>query len=508
AQIVEYVEQFVQDSEVHELFGSRSIWSVKEYVDKLAKVPNLMSLVTNPFLLVLALRALPEIIDGVLDVEKVEVTRVRIYETFIRQWLDINQKRLQTLRLSRDESNILDEMIQEDFAELAITFLKNLATAIFKEQDGNPVVRYVPKDDKTTWKFEFFGDKPEVMFLRQASPLTRAGFLHRFIHRSFLEYFYGFVEQNIHQLRSMRVREYEQFVEGSYISCFAKANLLEQDSMSSPLLKIVEEFLNTDRKVFLLLGDSGSGKTTFNLHLERALWKGYEKEGRIPVFINLAAIHHPEQDMIAKYLLAHGFKEDQIEEMRLHREFDVICDGYDEGHFQNNLYNSNQFNLAGQWKVKMIISCRTTHLSQDFHNAAATDVFQEAVIVPFSTIQIKEYVGKFLLDKDTHRLFNGWEVWGVDEYMDKLQRVPNMLELAKNPSMLKLSLMVLPSLYRNTPDTSNVEESQPMFYDKFIDKWIEVRRGCMESALQASSKEQAAFEGLVNEGFEKAVINY
>ncbi|KAG0352475.1 hypothetical protein BGX24_007586, partial [Mortierella sp. AD032] len=232
--------------------------------------------------------------------------------------------------LTRAGSKTLDEMIQGDFAELAITFLKNLATAIFKEQDGNPVVRYIPKEDKTTWKFEFFGDKPEVVFLREASPLTRAGVLHRFIHRSFLEYFYDFVEQGIHQLRSRRVLEYEQFVEGSYISCFAKTNLLEQDGVSSPLLKIVKEFLNTDRQVFLLLGDSGSGKTTFNLHLERVLWKGYEREGRIPLFINMTATHRPEQDMIAQYLLVHGFEEDQIEEMRLHREFDVIFDGYDE----------------------------------------------------------------------------------------------------------------------------------------------------------------------------------
>ncbi|KAG0269262.1 hypothetical protein BGZ95_002141 [Linnemannia exigua] len=512
AQIVDYVEQFVQDSEVHEQFGDRSIWSVEEYVDKLDKVPKLMSLVTNPFLLVLALRALPDIVKGTLDVDKVEVTRVQIYETSIRQWLDINQKRLRDSRLTSDQWDILDSLIQRDFTEMAIIFLKNLATAIFEEQDGNPVVRYIPRDDDTTWKFKFFGDEQEVVFLRQASPLTRAGFLHRFIHRSFLEYFYDFVEQNVHQLRSMRVREYEQFVEDSYISCFAKTSLHDEDRESFSLLQRVEEFLNTDRQVFLLLGDSGSGKSTFNRHLERVLWKSYERNGRVPLFINLAAIEHPEEDMIAKYLLAHGFKEDQIEEMRLHREFDVICDGYDECDYQDNLYNSNKFNLAGQWRVKMIISCRSTCLDQDYrclfvpglssHNSAVANVFQEAVIVPFSTTQIKEYVGKFSLDKDTHKLFNGREVWGVDEYMDKLQRVPNMMELAKNPSLLKLSLMILPSLYQDIPDTYDVKA-------RFIDKWIEVSRGRMESALKgSSSKEKTAFEGLVNEGFAEAVIDY
>ncbi|KAF9126089.1 hypothetical protein BGW39_006873 [Mortierella sp. 14UC] len=519
AQIDAYVEQFVQDPEVHELFGSRSIWSAKEYMDKLTKVPKLMSLVKNPFLLVLALRALPEIVDGVLDIAQVEVTRVRIYETSIRQWLDINQRRLRSSRLSVEETKTLEELIEGDFTEIAIKFLKNLATAIFKLQDGNPVVRYVHVEDKGTWKAEFFGDGQDIVFLRQASPLTRAGVLHRFIHRSFLEYFYDFVEQNIHQLRSMRVREYEQFVKGSYIPCFAKSNLQQQDGVSFPLIERVKQFFEAGQQVFLLLGDSGSGKTTFNRHLEYELWAAYERGGTIPLFISLAAIHRPEQDMIAKHLLAHGFKEDQIEDMRLHREFYVICDGYDECRSQDNLYDSNQFNCSGQWRVQMVISCRSTFLAQNYrgqfepaspgHHVAVADLFQEAVIVPLSTSQIEDYVAQFTLDKDTHKLFDGWEVWGVNEYMDKLKSMAGMMELAKNPFLLKLSLMALPSLSRDIPDTTRVKTGRLMLYDRFIEQWIEVSRVRIESALQTySSEAQEEFALLLDVGFAKAVIGF
>ncbi|KAF9902631.1 hypothetical protein EC991_004727 [Linnemannia zychae] len=515
AQIGSYVEQFVQDSEVRELFGKRPVWSAREYIDKLAQVPKLMSLVKNPFLLVLALRALPDIVDGVPDISQVEVTRVKIYETSVVQWLDFNRRRLQRSRLSDKEKKTLDQLIEGDFAELAIKFLKDLATAIFKEQDGNPIVRYVHVKDEKTWKVNFFGNEPKVVILRMASPLTRAGVLHRFIHRSFLEYFYDFIEQNIHQLRSMRVREYEQFVKGSYIPCFAKHSFQQQDEEPLPLLQRVEKFLETDQQVFLLLGDPGSGKTTFNRHLEYQLWAVYVRGGRIPLFINLATIHHPEQDMIAKHLLTHGFKEDQIEDMRLYREFYVICTGYDASRFQDNLYSANQFNCARQWRVKMIISCTSTVLTQDYrgrfeppspgHHIVAADLFQEAIIVPLSTLQIKEYVAKFILDEGTPKLFDGLEVWGVDEYMDKLESMTRTMELAMTPFLLKLLLTTLPSLSREVPDPTRTV----IMYERFVSQWVEQNKRRVETTLSKFSPEaQREFESLVDNGFEEAALDF
>jgi predicted ATPase len=64
----------------------------------------------------------------------------------------------------------------------------------------------------------------------------------------------------------------------------------------------VKEFLGSDQKVFLLLGDPGAGKSTFSRALDHELWSAHKKDGDIPLHINLPAIDKPEHDMIAKQL--------------------------------------------------------------------------------------------------------------------------------------------------------------------------------------------------------------
>ncbi|KAG0310381.1 hypothetical protein BGZ97_012605 [Linnemannia gamsii] len=62
---------------------------------------------------------------------------------------------------------------------------------MFEKQNGKAVVQYIQLKDKTTWKVEFFGSDPKVRLLREASPLTRSGSHHQFLHRSMLEYFFS-----------------------------------------------------------------------------------------------------------------------------------------------------------------------------------------------------------------------------------------------------------------------------------------------------------------------------
>jgi type II secretory pathway predicted ATPase ExeA len=68
-----------------------------------------------------------------------------------------------------------------------------------------------------------------------------------------------------------------------YIPPQAKANIHAPDDSQFPLMEKLKEFLESNQKVFLLLGDSGSGKSTFNRELENELWMMYKKKtGRIP----------------------------------------------------------------------------------------------------------------------------------------------------------------------------------------------------------------------------------
>ncbi|KAF9119526.1 hypothetical protein BGW39_000239, partial [Mortierella sp. 14UC] len=183
AQIELYVEKYVP-------LEPRT-WVKKDYMDKLTAIPNLMDLVKNPFLLTLALEALPKVVEGKTDLSKLRVTRVELYDTFAKHWLSVNKRRLQDLKLKDEKLEALEDLLSDGFEQNGIEFQKKLAAAIFREQEGRPVVEYSQRRDKLTWKREFFSTEADVILLREASLLGRAGNQYRFIHRSILEYFFS-----------------------------------------------------------------------------------------------------------------------------------------------------------------------------------------------------------------------------------------------------------------------------------------------------------------------------
>ncbi|KAG9066466.1 hypothetical protein KI688_001692 [Linnemannia hyalina] len=148
-QIKTYVEKYTP-------FEPQS-WVAKDYMDRLETIPNLMDLVKNPFLLTLALEALPEVVEGSLDLSRFRVTRVQLYDIFVDHWLRVNKRRLHEQRLDKSERETLYELQEDGFEKYAIKFQRELAVEIFKRQGGRPVVDYVHKRDNTSWKAPFFG---------------------------------------------------------------------------------------------------------------------------------------------------------------------------------------------------------------------------------------------------------------------------------------------------------------------------------------------------------------
>ncbi|KAF9324979.1 hypothetical protein BGZ91_002640, partial [Linnemannia elongata] len=214
------------------------------------------------------------------------------------------------------------------------------------------------------------------------------------------------VEYDLHKLRLQRIEERRR---GVYIPPQAKPNLQAGSDTLFPLMEKVQKFLAGHRQVFLVLGNSGAGKSTFNLQLEYTLWRGYKYHGPIPLYINLPTIDDPAHDLIEKQLQYYNFSEPQIQEMKLYREFVLICDGYDESQLKINIFTTNNFNQTGQWKVKMVISCRTQYLGPDYRyrfqphstdryqqQSVAADLFEEAVVAAFTRAQIQQYVEEYV----------------------------------------------------------------------------------------------------------------
>jgi WD40 repeat protein len=310
------------------------------------------------------------------------------------------------------------------------------------------------------------------------------------------------VEPALQNLRTQRLSEYRQPV---YIASMAKPNLQSPDNTLFPLIDKVKDFLADDCQVMLILGDLGAGKSTFNRHLEYKLWQDYTTGDRIPLFINLPALERPEKDLVAEQLRIYGLLDDQIRELKLYRQFMLICDGYDESQLTSNLHTTNLLNRSGQWDAKLLITCRTQYLGPDYrgrfvpkafnqYHQNANNLFREAVIAPFSNDQIGDYVELYVpLEPRT---------WVKENYMDKLEKIPNLMDLARNPFLLTLCLEALPHVVQDRSNLSRLRVTRVQLYDAFVQHWLGVNKRRLQD-LKLSGDKFLAFEELLEDGFEQ-----
>ncbi|KAF9272300.1 hypothetical protein BGZ68_002536, partial [Mortierella alpina] len=315
-------------------------------------------------------------------------------------------------------------------------------------------------------------------------------------------------------LRRLRKRQLKDRTKAVYIPPRAKASRQAPDSDSFDLMENMAAFLKSDQQVFLVLGESGAGKSTFNRELECALWSSYcSNEDAIPLFIHLPTIDNPEKDLVAKHLRRSDFSEPQIRELKNTRRFTLICDGYDECQQIYNLYRSNKLNGDGQWQAKMVISCRSEHLGHDYKDqfqpsadagtlsGDGSNELQEAVIVPFSTEQIHDYIDRYVA--------NANPPWRAKSYLTALKRIPNMMDLIRNPFLLTLSLDVLPGFVDvdRIQELSNANITRVGLFDRFIEHWLE-RGKKRVGDRELSPKARAAFDTIVDEGFTANGIDF
>ncbi|KAG0041880.1 Bud site selection protein 6 [Gryganskiella cystojenkinii] len=327
------------------------------------------------------------------------------------------------------------------------------------------------------------------------------------------------VPSSEYKLHRMMAQRFEALQQQVYIPPHAKANLKALDDEYFPLMDKVLEFLASDRQVFLILGNSGSGKSTFIKHVSSVLMKDYDQGSPIPLFIYLPDIKNSSTGLISEQLQILGFTEDDIQELKRDRLFVIFCDSYDESQLSINLHTSNMLNHPGQWNAKMIISCRSTHARRDYldrfqpqsldrYGPPTPHLFQEAVIVPFSSSQIKDYVDQFVQHKVIDKLLSIPVIWSASEYMDKLTRIPNLLQLVTNPFLLKLALKSLPVVFKNDNcDPSTVTITRPKLFGMFIEDWLEVNRKRLIS-MELSKEARAKLDELIDGDFKTIAINF
>ncbi|KAG0366973.1 hypothetical protein BGX24_003463, partial [Mortierella sp. AD032] len=304
------------------------------------------------------------------------------------------------------------------------------------------------------------------------------------------------------------------------------------DPPSRPLVTIAQEFLDGSMQVLLIVGDPGLGKSYFVRQLKRKLWEEYgSSNNRIPLLINLQDYSKTSSDLLGQVLEFEGFNPQQIQRLKgTERQFVLICDGYDEAQATFNIYNTNNFNTAGQWRVKLIIACRSDKIGLDSECELQPDAepytfqklsfFQMAVIVPFTLGQIKEYVDKYVAHPPHHNLQSSEggqgaqqqlqpmsqdsqerqpvipsRPWSAKEYMDALKDTPNLMEL------------LLPLITPSTQDVPRSVISLDVLFKHIFVKLVEAGKQRLASK-DLHLHEDSVFGSLLDYGFEGACMEY
>src|SRR5579864_7877190 len=200
--------------------------------------------------------------------------------------------------------------------------------------------------------------------------------------------------------RYLHLKDEEPFDLTEAVSKFLR---FEKNEASSSSAAVSE----TDPKVLLLMGDAGSGKSLFCQDLVLQLWKDYQPGKPIPLFISLPTLNDPVHHAIDETLLAYGFTEEQIQQLKQQQQFIFILDGYDEIHQWKNLYVTNHLE---SWQAKTIITCRSQSLYKDpdwekyfmpFQGEKRQPwLLEQLYVSPFSNTQIESYLKQYQRQQD------------------------------------------------------------------------------------------------------------
>ncbi|GJJ74943.1 hypothetical protein EMPS_07301 [Entomortierella parvispora] len=322
------------------------------------------------------------------------------------------------------------------------------------------------------------------------------------------------VEEKLAEWRKMVVYRERSI----YVPPVAKANLQTSDDNGFLLMKKVNFFLQGEQKVFLLLGDAGAGKSTFFRHLEQQLWAKYTPGGAIPLFIDLPNIQSPETNLIQEHLSkTFGFSNETIQAMKESRDFLLICDGYDERKLNTNLYTSNRLRSPGHWGARLMLSCQTSYLGEEYEQwfksrpeLEGTDGLHQACLVPFGKEEIGDVVQQYVSERKRQQHRIEGTVWTVEMYQSTLLKNKSLIQLTKVPFHLFMALEALPRIVSGAENTSKIKVPLLTLYRSYMDQHFDdIKHRVHTGEISLSSEEMAAYmEMQESTGFKEVALGY
>ncbi len=278
---------------------------------------------------------------------------------------------------------------------------------------------------------------------------------------------------------------------------YSALNIVDQKNSKDQKTPAVDN----GRKVLLLLGDTGSGKSLFCQDLIARLWQSYKSGNPIPLFISLARLQDPIDNAIEETLTSYGFSAEQVATLKKEQQFIFVLDGYDEIHQFKNLYVTNKLN---EWNARTIITCRSQYLYylsdtdkhfMPFHGEKRQPhLLQQFYVAPFSEKEIVAYVQQYeklngqavVADLKDHKSDMKSAEAPKPVLYQQLVSIPGLQTLITTPFLLHLAVEVLPDIlvkYKAShpnplPSTGEgaFKEQQKLtqsaLYDVFIERWF------------------------------------
>lgn len=253
-------------------------------------------------------------------------------------------------------------------------------------------------------------------------------------------------------------------------------------------IEYVREWLADERSNHLtILGDFGSGKSSFGLHLTYEIAKDYANylkgqapRSRIPLFVPLRDYHRRlDIESLLTHLLInryhiegnwHIFKR-SLESGRIL----LILDGFDEMVTRSSpldtIENLREVCKLALPQTKTILTCRTHYFRNQIevdqtlgrHTAnplmqqiRAQPYFRIVDVAPLTDEQIQQLLSKRLSDDEARHVF------------EEIQKTYNLMDLSKSPVLCDMIVKTLPVLMKKGEVVSSAQ-----LYDAYTSHWID-----------------------------------
>ncbi|MDR1796875.1 MAG: trypsin-like peptidase domain-containing protein [Clostridiales Family XIII bacterium] len=265
----------------------------------------------------------------------------------------------------------------------------------------------------------------------------------------------------------------------------------EADLRREPLKDYVQEFLSGSDQALLILGDYGSGKTSFCYTFAYELLQKYlaGKSGLLPIMIRLRGYNKAAdiKGLITDYFVNDlGIANFNIASFNLllrNLRVVLIFDGYDEVakkvDFDVKYEVLKEIAKYAIGDTKIILTCRPnffqdmhefkdlfaeSHLSFEPEDAAHLD-FLETMIADLTPAQTLEYLKSYEMELKAEGIT-------IDEMVDLIHQTHDLTDLSKRPFLLYMIQSTLPDIIKDIRSRKRDRIHPSMLYESYTDKWI------------------------------------